>query len=132
MDYSKNLSDNIKALLEARDISLRAFALNIGVSPSTFIDALKSKRGLSIELAIKCSDALRVPVEFLAKKSTVEILCNEFRARDMLSSSELQLVTSFSGLNDEGQEKVLVYIEDLCRTGIYKRDYSVDMGAKQA
>lgn len=132
MDYSKNLSDNIKALLEARQVSLRSFALSIGVSPSTFIDALKSKRGLSIELAIKCSDVLRVPVEVLAKKSTVEILCDEFRSRDSLSSCELQLVTTFSQLSDEGQEKVLAYVGDLCRAGIYKRDNSAIVVSKQA
>ena len=38
-----------------------------------------------------------------------------------LSTSESTLLSGFRDLNEEGQEKVLSYVDDLIRAGIYKR-----------
>ena len=44
-----------------------------------------------------------------------------------LSTAQSSLFSAFNELNDEGQNKVIEYAEDLCRTGIYKRITSKDM-----
>lgn len=44
-----------------------------------------------------------------------------------LSTAQSSLFSAFNELNDEGQNKVIEYAEDLCRTGIYKRIVSKDM-----
>lgn len=42
------------------------------------------------------------------------------------------LLTAFNELNDEGQDKVISYAEDLNRTGYYKKDSAPGVGAKEA
>lgn len=42
------------------------------------------------------------------------------------------LLTAFNKLNDEGQDKVISYAEDLNRTGYYKKDSAPGVGAKEA
>lgn len=42
------------------------------------------------------------------------------------------LLTAFNKLNDEGQDKVITYAEDLNRTGYYKKDSTPGVAAKEA
>jgi len=42
------------------------------------------------------------------------------------------LLTAFNKLNDEGQDKVISYAEDLNRTGYYKKDSTPGVAAKEA
>ncbi len=42
------------------------------------------------------------------------------------------LLTAFNELNDEGQDKVISYAEDLNRTGYYKKDSTPGVAAKEA
>lgn len=42
------------------------------------------------------------------------------------------LLTAFNELNDEGQDKVITYAEDLNRTGYYKKDSTPGVAAKEA
>lgn len=48
------------------------------------------------------------------------------------SESDQLFLESFRQLNEEGQQKVLSYIEDLLRAGIYKRDHEHFMVSKDA
>lgn len=134
MDYSQNMIDNVKALLEARKISSRQFAMSIGIAPSTFIDNLKSKKGFPIEVSIKVADALGFTVEELAKFSGVELLQREFSSPSVASLSEQEklIVKTFRSFSDEGKEKVISYVEDLNRAGIYKNNSQSDVVSKEA
>lgn len=42
------------------------------------------------------------------------------------------LLAAFDELNDEGQDKVISYAEDLNRTGYYKKDSTPGVAAKEA
>ena len=42
------------------------------------------------------------------------------------------LLAAFNELNEEGQDKVIGYAEDLNRTGYYKKDAAPGVGAKEA
>jgi repressor LexA len=77
VNYAKNINDNIKALLEIRNISIRQLADQITIPASTLTDSLKSKKGLPVEVAIRVANALRFSVEELSKMSTVELLTSE-------------------------------------------------------
>lgn len=54
-------------------------------------------------------------------------LNNDSSTLAALSPAQFSLFSAFNELNDEGQNKVIEYAEDLCRTGIYKRIVSKDM-----
>lgn len=49
-----------------------------------------------------------------------------------LTPAQSALLTSFDQLNDEGQDKVITYAEDLNRTGYYKKDSTPGVAAKEA
>ena len=49
-----------------------------------------------------------------------------------LTPAQFALLAAFDELNDEGQDKVLSYAEDLNRTGDYKKDSAPGVGAKEA
>jgi transcriptional regulator with XRE-family HTH domain len=51
---------------------------------------------------------------------------------DVLSDAEIELITNFRTLNDEGQEKVLTYVGDLVQIELYKNDYQSDVVSKEA
>ena len=50
----------------------------------------------------------------------------------LLTSAQTSLLSIFDQLNDEGQDKVITYAEDLNRTGYYKKDAAPGVGAKEA
>lgn len=49
-----------------------------------------------------------------------------------LTPSQASLLSIFDELNEEGQEKVIGYAEDLNRTGYYKKSAADEMAAKEA
>ena len=49
-----------------------------------------------------------------------------------LTPALFALLAAFDELNDEGQDKVISYAEDLNRTGYYKKDSAPGVGAKEA
>ena len=49
-----------------------------------------------------------------------------------LTPAQSALLASFDQLNDEGQDKVISYAEDLNRTGYYKKDSTPGVAAKEA
>lgn len=49
-----------------------------------------------------------------------------------LTPAQSALLTSFDQLNEEGQSKVIGYVEDLNRTGYYKKDSTPGVAAKEA
>ena len=50
----------------------------------------------------------------------------------LLTSAQTSLLAIFDQLNDEGQDKVITYAEDLNRTGYYKKDAAAGVAAKEA
>lgn len=49
-----------------------------------------------------------------------------------LTPQQTALLSAFNRLNEEGQQKVQDYIDDLVYTGRYKKDSTLIMGAKDA
>ena len=49
-----------------------------------------------------------------------------------LTPQQSALLSSFDQLNEEGQDKVISYAEDLCRTGYYKKCPASCLGTKEA
>ncbi|EQB20025.1 hypothetical protein UNSWDHB_2611 [Dehalobacter sp. UNSWDHB] len=107
MNYAKNINDNIKALLEARNLSIRQFAEQISIPASTLTDSLKSKKGLPVEIAIRVADALGFSVEQLSKLSVVELLKADLHTQiksPELSKDEAELLRDYRLLSTQGQE----------------------------
>lgn len=126
MDYAKNMSTNVKALIEAKGVSsIRQFALSIGISPSTFNDSLKSKKGFPVDLAIRVADALGFSVEDLTQKTPVELLKKEFSSSRADLPEEMQTVLFiYNQMNDEGREELVNYVKYLSSQDKYKKDNS--------
>lgn len=109
MDYAQNLNNNVKALLEAQNTSMRQFAERLSIPASTLIDSLKSKKGLPLDIAVRVAESLGFSVEDLTKMSTVELLKSQIRAQiknSDLSDDEARLLSDYRSLNTHGQEYI--------------------------
>ncbi len=65
MDYAKASSEQIKTLMRANRLSIRQLAEQVGVSPSTLTDGLKSKKGIPIDTMIRIAAYFQTTVPAL-------------------------------------------------------------------
>lgn len=118
------IKDKLNDWLIEHDIKPATFAAKIGVKNSTVDDILKGKTN---ELNIGVDKVLRICSE---TGMTVEELYD--RKPSVLSSSASALVGNFEALNEEGQEKLIQYSEDLVASGRYIKNYQSGMDSKEA
>lgn len=111
-----NISKNIKAIRERFNLTQAQLGEIAGVSDkavSTWENGTAEPRLGAIQ---KISDALNV------RKSDIidgDLAIDASPSPLQLSSREERLVVTFRDLNDEGQDKVLEYEEDLVSSGKY-------------
>ncbi len=89
LDYAKISSDNIRLLLQAHDMSIRQLADKISIAPTTLNDALKSKKGVSIDAMIKIAQYFHTTVNKLCceednNQNFEDLTCDEFSKKFML------------------------------------------------
>jgi len=124
MDYAQKLSVNVKAVIEEQNLSIRQLAEKIGIPASSLTDSLKSKKGLPLEVAIRVADALGYTVEELTRKSASELVHTHSKEQNEFSDfsyAEKTLISKFRLLNEEGQEKIAEYVDDLISSDKYKK-----------
>lgn len=98
MMYAAICSNNINRILHARDLSVRQLALAIGVSPSTMADALKSQKGVSINLLVRIAAFFGVTPGQLCSQNLTEkdaddgALLKRYAALDKHGKEMIQLV----------------------------------------
>ena len=111
------LEEKLKAIILDKYDTLKSFANCIGL-PYTTVDTI-FKRGImkaNVVNIIKICNELSLSADALASGRIV------YRSEAVsLSDTENALLSTFRSLNEEGREKVLSYVDDLIRTGIYKK-----------
>lgn len=65
MNISEIASENVRALLQVRGLSLRQLSGRIGASPSTLSDAMRSRHGLSVDHLAAIAEVFQVSVDAL-------------------------------------------------------------------
>lgn len=127
MNYAQQMNENVKELLTARNISIRQLADAVIVPASTLTEALKSKRGLAVDVAIRVADYFGFSVVELSTVSPDEIIALQPQsnlAQDSIGNK--LLLSSFASLNEDGQQKVIEFAQLIEHSGKYKKDYSVE------
>lgn len=80
------------------------------------------------DVLVQIFDVLHVESNFLYQDSFSPPVSDSVH----LTPAQSALLTSFDQLNEEGQSKVIGYVEDLNRTGYYKKDSTPCVAAKEA
>lgn len=116
----------IKTIKKQKGFSNETLAAESGIPKGTLAKILGSEtKDPQISSIIKIAHALDVSADYL--------VFGEVRSpSDALSPVETELVSNFRTLNEEGQEKVVSYVNDLIQTGIYKNNPSFGMVSKEA
>lgn len=116
----------IKTIKKQKGFSNETLAAESGIPKGTLAKILGSEtKDPQISSIIKIAHALDVSADYL-------VFGESRNPSSVLSSVESSLVENFRSLNEEGQEKVVSYVNDLIQTGIYKNSHSVGMVSKEA
>lgn len=127
------LGERIRILREAAGMTQEEFGKLIGVVKSTVCLYESGKSTPNDQIKTRICQHFDVSLDYLLGL-TDKPNCSTIDNSDVLilSTLETTLIHRFRNLNQEGQEKVLAYLDDLNRAGIYKNDYQPDMVQKQA
>lgn len=113
----KRVEDKLKEIILSKHSSVKEFALSIKMSYTTLDSILK--RGVekaNIINIIKICNALMLDVDALAEG---KIKLKQTAISSNLTPSDQKLLEVYRSLNDEGQEKIMDYIDDLVESGKY-------------
>ena len=131
------LEEQLKTIILQDYKSVRAFAVSNGLSPSTVDSTLRRKDGIknsSISTMLRVFDALDLDIESVAdghlapRNNRLPVP----HKKSATSTKDEALLNSFHQLNDEGQEKVVDYSDDLVQSGKYIKTNSPELGEKNA
>ena len=122
--------ERIRQLRIEHDMTQEELGAKIGVQKAAIY---KYETGLIVNLKRSTIEKLAIalsttPTYLMGMEDTeaVQPVLAEF------TPQQTALLTAFNELNDEGQDKVISYAEDLNRTGYYKKDSTPCVAAKEA
>lgn len=130
MPIGKRLDD----LINLRKENVNSIATQIGVSPQTIYSIIKrDNMKVDFDVLMKLSKRLDVPVDYFyeptfnfdANKSSLYVENSPVPANaetGELNKQEQTLIHNYRALNDEGQEKLFDYSEDLVSSGRYTKN----------
>lgn len=114
-------------------LSAERIAELLGVSPATIyryengsIDKIPGDRLAPI------ADALQTTPAYLMGWEDAPATTHPITPTDALTSAEQSLLMKYRDLNEEGQEKLLDYADDLSQSGKYKKSGQLEMVDKEA
>lgn len=115
-------------IMGEKNLSIPDVARATGLSDSTIRSIINRKQStIALSVAFKISDGLNVPIECLDGAD------QEKHTGVKITSTEQCLLENYRSLNEEGQEKIVDYVDDIARSGKYKKDNHSEMGnQKQA
>lgn len=125
--------ENMKAFRLSLGMTQEEFARSLGLSKSTYNNYETGARDPGAPFLIQVSKMYNITVDYLVGRSSNPHRyfseAEEFTAQN---DSECQLLRNYRSLNDEGQEKLLDYSDDLVALGKYKKHGEFEMGSKEA
>ena len=115
----------LQSILDEKQLSIPEAARMCGLSDGTLRSAIaRQQKKVALEVAFKLSDGLGVSLERLNGMPE--------REDSTTISNESKLLANYRSLNEEGQEKVVDYADDLVSSGKYKKHSQSEMAAKEA
>lgn len=105
----------------------------IGVTRGAYANIENGRREPDFAALNTFADYFGVSVDYLMGRDEEQNRKPVMKAsRDELTANEVTLLQNFRELNEEGQEKMLDYADDLVQSGKYKNHGAVFMGAEAA
>ena len=123
------LEDQLKSIILSKYKSVRAFCLEAGV-PYTTVDSILKRgiRNAGVNTIIKIFRILELDVESVATEQLKAVATTAC----VLTSKEEILLSNYRILNEEGQEKLFDYSQDLVGMDKYKKSYKLNLDSKEA
>ena len=104
----------------------------IGLTRGAYANIENGRREPDFDALNKFADFFGVSVDYLIGRDEQTPKPIAEASRDGLTAEEASLLRNFRELNEEGQEKMLDYADDLVQSGKYKNRDTVFMGAQAA
>lgn len=122
----------IREAREASGFSQKELAKVIGVAPSTFNGYESGNHDPKSDLLIKIAEACSVTVDFLlGREETTPTNKKNSPGADESAPGEKQLINLYRELNEEGQEKLVDYADDLVVSGKYIKSNKDKLGTEK-
>ena len=123
-----SFASRLRQTREQAGLTQLELAEKLGVTKSAVGNYENGVSSPKWDVLVRIFDVLHVEPNFLYQDSFSPPVSDSVH----LSPAQTTLLTSFDQLNDEGQDKVISYAEDLNRTGYYKKDSTPGVAAKEA
>ena len=114
---------NLIRFRESKGISRKELAEMLDIPYTTLRNYETEQREPGHKFLIKAANLLSITVDELIGNVSV-------KEKNAPSQKDEALLTSFHQLNEEGQEKVVDYADDLVQTGKYIKNNSPELGKK--
>lgn len=119
----------LQSILDEKHLSIPEAARLCGLSDGTLRSAIARKqKKVALEVAFKLSKGLHVSLERLNGMPEKEI---STAPDPPPTSKESRLLSNYRDLNEEGQEKLVDYSEDLVGGGRYKKHSKFSLDEKE-
>ena len=128
-----SIGEEIRRIRKELGLTQKELAAKIGLATGTIQQYELNKRSPSLNQIIKIADVLDIPILEFFPSANNELtryiyeqgFCeSQDELRDLgycFSKSENEIVIKFKKLNDEGQQKVVEYADDLTKIPQYQR-----------
>ena len=123
-----SFASRLRQTREQAGLTQLELAEKLGVTKSAVGNYKNGVSSPKWDVLVRIFDVLHVEPNFLYQDSFSPPVSDSVH----LTPAQTTLLTSFDQLNDEGQDKVISYAEDLNRTGYYKKDSTPGVAAKEA
>jgi len=104
--------ENIRVLRKQSGLTMKQLGIELGMAESTISLYETGKRSPDIQSLIRIADFFNVSLDCLCGREYETI-------ERQLPKQNNQLMKLFDQLNEEGQEKLIVYADDLVSSGKY-------------
>lgn len=123
-----SFASRLRQAREQAGLTQLELAEKLGVTKSAIGNYENGVSSPKWDVLVQIFDVLHVEPNFLYQDSFSPPVSDSVH----LTPAQSALLASFDQLNDEGQDKVITYAEDLNRTGYYKKDAAAGVAAKEA
>lgn len=122
------IGERLRALREKRNLTLEEIGNYVGVNKATVQRYESGNIDIRRNIAIKLSEILQTNPSYVMGWSDESSSAYFQKYNYNLSDIEKKIIDDYRSLNDEGQEKIVVYVDDLVSSGKYIKIYPAGMG----
>ncbi|MBQ9038935.1 MAG: helix-turn-helix transcriptional regulator [Clostridia bacterium] len=112
--------ENIRVLRKQSGLTMKQLGIELGMAESTVSLYETGKRSPDIQSLIRIADFFDVSLDYLCGRESDN-------SERTISPQQSKLLSLFDDLNEEGQEKLIDYADDLVSSGKYIKMHSFVM-----